>query len=293
MTKNLISVIIPTYNRAHLIKRSATSVLNQTYVNLELIIVDDGSTDNTEDVVKSIGDNRIIYIKQQNQGACAARNNGITHAQGDYIAFQDSDDVWHENKLEKQLNTLKQKNADMVVCGISAWITPRKKYDVYLIYKNTFLDDEKWPYSIGTQTFFAKSRVFKQIQFDENVLRWQDFEILTRIQKTFTIYCSNDILVDYFITSERISNNHRNLLNTLKMVFIQNKNALNLRRKYNNDIAVYIVYNLKKCTDKDIEKKISTIAYEISNNPFYIKMRYFLMKTGVHSFLQKIYHLFK
>ena len=91
--KNLVSVIIPTYNRAHLIKRSAMSVLNQTYSNLELIIVDDGSTDNTEEVVKSIDDNRVIYIKQPNQGACAARNNGIDHAKGEFIAFQDSDDV--------------------------------------------------------------------------------------------------------------------------------------------------------------------------------------------------------
>ena len=115
---DLISVIIPTYNRAHLIKRSAQSVLNQTYKNLELIIVDDGSTDNTKEVIDSLNDERIVYVKQENHGVSSARNTGINVANGKYIAFQDSDDIWHSDKLEKQINTLKQNNADIVFCKI-------------------------------------------------------------------------------------------------------------------------------------------------------------------------------
>jgi len=88
-----VSVIIPTYNRAHTIGRAIKSVLNQTYQDFEIIVVDDGSTDNTEEVVKSFRDKRIRYIQhKKNKGAAAARNTGIKSAKGKYIAFQDSDD---------------------------------------------------------------------------------------------------------------------------------------------------------------------------------------------------------
>jgi len=99
-----VSVIISTYNRAHLIGRAIQSVLNQTYQDFEVIVVDDGSTDNTEEIVKSFNDPRIRYIRhEKNKGAAAARNTGIKAARGKYIAFQDSDDEWLPEKLEKQM----------------------------------------------------------------------------------------------------------------------------------------------------------------------------------------------
>ena len=99
-----VSVIIPTYNRAHLVGRAIRSVLNQTYQDFEIIVVDDGSTDNTEEVVKSFNDPRIRYIRhEKNRGGSAACNTGIRAARGEYIAFQDSDDEWLPEKLEKQM----------------------------------------------------------------------------------------------------------------------------------------------------------------------------------------------
>ena len=97
-----ISVIIPTYNRGNMIERAVRSVLNQTYNNIEVIVVDDGSTDNTEEVIKDIKDTSVIYIKEANAGACVARNKGIDVSSGDYIAFLDSDDEWFPEKLEIQ-----------------------------------------------------------------------------------------------------------------------------------------------------------------------------------------------
>ena len=100
----LVSVIIPTYNRGRLILDSINSVLNQTYKNIELIVVDDCSTDNTEEILKSINDSRIKYVKlEKNSGACIARNKGIELSTGEFIAFNDSDDLWITTKLEKQL----------------------------------------------------------------------------------------------------------------------------------------------------------------------------------------------
>ena len=119
MNKPLVTVIIPTYNRAKTIERSINSVLSQSYSNLELIVVDDGSSDNTKSVVENIDDSRVRYIWQNNSGACAARNNGINNARGEYIAFNDSDDTWKPNKLEKQLEVVTKTGADVVFCKLS------------------------------------------------------------------------------------------------------------------------------------------------------------------------------
>ena len=115
--KPLISVIIPTYNRAEIINIPLQSVFNQSYKNLEIIIVDDRSTDNTETVINNINDPRIRYIRHSvNQGGAAARNTGIDTATGKYIAFLDSDDAWVSDKLELQLAQIqKYPNPERVV----------------------------------------------------------------------------------------------------------------------------------------------------------------------------------
>jgi glycosyltransferase involved in cell wall biosynthesis len=123
INKPLVSVILPTYNRAHTLRRAINSVLNQTYKNFELIIIDDASTDNTEELIKKIKqiDGRIKYVKcKKNIGAALARNKGLDLAQGDYIAFQDSDDEWLPQKLEKQIKKFEQNpEADIVYHSLS------------------------------------------------------------------------------------------------------------------------------------------------------------------------------
>ena len=97
--KPLVSVILPTYNRARLVSRSINSVLKQTYNNFELIIIDDGSTDNTKQIINSFNDNRIVYLKHNhNKHASAARNTGIAKSKGELIAFLDDDDQWLPKK---------------------------------------------------------------------------------------------------------------------------------------------------------------------------------------------------
>ena len=103
-----VSVIIPTYNRCELVQKAIDSVLAQTYLDFELIVIDDGSIDETPQVIPLKYGERICYIWQENAGESAARNRGIQQAQGEFIAFLDSDDTWHADKLEKQVNTLLQ-----------------------------------------------------------------------------------------------------------------------------------------------------------------------------------------
>src|SRR6478736_9323873 len=105
----LVSIIVPTYNRAHLIGETIQSVIDQSYINWELIIVDDGSTDDTKKKVEEFNDKRIRYFFIEHTGLIGAvRNFGMKNTRGELIAFLDSDDLWLSNKLEYQLSLLKE-----------------------------------------------------------------------------------------------------------------------------------------------------------------------------------------
>lgn len=107
--KNLVSIIMPSYNTGAFIEESIQSVLNQTYSNWELIIVDDCSTDNTLEILEKIDDDRIIILKnEKNSGAAVSRNKALRKAKGQWVAFLDSDDLWYPQKLEKQLSFMKR-----------------------------------------------------------------------------------------------------------------------------------------------------------------------------------------
>lgn len=110
-----VSVVIPTYNRAELLSRAIDSVLAQTYDDFELVVVDDGSTDDTEAVVTGYDDDRVRYLAHEtNEGANPARNTGIEAAEGEYVAFLDSDDEWQPRKLEAQLDRLSDTDDEWV-----------------------------------------------------------------------------------------------------------------------------------------------------------------------------------
>lgn len=114
----MISITIPTYNRSHLISRAIESIKNQTFKNWELFIVDDGSTDNTEEVIAPfLEDNRIQFIKKENSGAAHSRNVGVEKAQGEYITFLDSDDEAKPDWLEKIIAVINKNSPAMVCCG--------------------------------------------------------------------------------------------------------------------------------------------------------------------------------
>lgn len=119
MSKN-VSVIIPTYNRSQWVSLAVESVLAQTFQDYELIVVDDGSTDGTGETLSAFG-NQLHYVWQENQGESVARNHGITLAQGRYIAFLDSDDLWAPEKLDKQVPVLDE-NPDVVMVGCTSWV---------------------------------------------------------------------------------------------------------------------------------------------------------------------------
>lgn len=114
---SMVSIIMPAYNSAKYIGPAIQSVIDQTFTDWELFIVDDGSTDNTEEIVTSfLSDRRVQYVKQKNAGSSAARNHGLSLSQGKFIAFLDADDIWKPTKLEKQIEIF-EKYPDVGVCG--------------------------------------------------------------------------------------------------------------------------------------------------------------------------------
>ena len=125
MNLKKVSVIIPNYNYARYLPEAVESVLNQSYKPIEIIVVNNGSTDNSLEVLKAF-ENRFRLIDQSNLGQSGARNSGLNQATGDYIAFLDADDYWHPEKIEKQVKLLRN-NTRLVYCGIERFSTAERK----------------------------------------------------------------------------------------------------------------------------------------------------------------------
>ena len=227
--KPTVSVIIPIYNRAHLVGRSIQSVLNQTYKDFEIIVVDDGSTDNTEDTIREFQkkDKRIKYIRRKkNKGSSAARNTGIKAAGGEYIAFQDSDDEWLPEKLKKQIDVFKNISSEVGIIYSDMWriVGNKKKY----FYSPEIMSEDKIIYeqsldyrvaNIGIQTALLKKKIFNKVgMFDEEFHRFIDLEFFIRLSKHYHFYHIKEPLVNYFYTNNCISSNGKALIAAQKLI---------------------------------------------------------------------------
>lgn len=232
--KPYITVIIPTYNRAHLLPDAMDSVLSQTYEDFELLVVDDHSTDNTEQVVKDYSDSRIKHLKNnRTKGAQGARNTGIFAAKGEWLAFLDSDDFWVETKLEKQLCVIKNRQ-DLV--GVSCGF---KRIDIHtgqllsttLPVKKAFQRDDIFHKNIigGFSVFLCrKSTALSVGGVDESFPALQDRDFYTRLLRYGKIYAIDEPLVKYRINNkERISSDEEAKLVSLEKYL----------QKYNDDIT--------------------------------------------------------
>lgn len=263
----MISIVLPSYNRAQVLPKAVESILRQTYKDFELIIVDDGSSDNTREVVKSFDDDRIVYVHQENAGACVARNNGINHARGEYIAFQDSDDIWHEDKLEKQLKALQDKKADIVFCRMNRMSDGQKIGLVSDYFKEGFLSKEVMPMSIGTQTLVGKSVVFKQQKFDPEMPRFQEFELLVRAQKDYSIYCMEEPLVDYHLQSDSISVKPASIEKAWNLMLKKHPDFFTVYNTSRDRVARDIQVNAKSVSAFSQRMHLALFSLAISKSP--------------------------
>lgn len=227
-----VSVIIPTYNRGHLVGRAILSVLDQTYQDFEIIVVDDGSKDYTEEVVKSFNDPRICYIRHtRNLGGSAARNTGIRAAKGKYIAFLDSDDEWLPTKLEEQIRVFHNEQN----CGVVYTDLLRIYSDGRIeLYKGKHLGgwvlkDLLVTSIIGsTSSAVIKRECFDVVGlFDETLPSCQDWDMWIRIAKKYPFKRVPKPLVKYYLHGEQISSNRAAVL----------EGRLEITRRYYADIC--------------------------------------------------------
>ncbi len=179
----MISVVIPTYNRAQFVKEAIASVLEQTYKDFELIVVDDGSTDETPQVLAAYGD-KLKVLRQENKGVSAARNAGISAAQGEWIAFLDSDDLWKKQKLEKQVEWL-QAHPQVRICHTDEiWIrrgvrvNPMKKHAK----PNGWIFEQCLPLCVvsPSSVLIHRSLFEKHGVFDESLPACEDYDLWLR-----------------------------------------------------------------------------------------------------------------
>ena len=210
-----VSIILPTYNRAYIIEKAIQSVLNQTYQDFELIIVDDGSTDNTEEIIKKLQekDKRIRYIKlETNKGAAAARNEGIKIAHGKYITFQDSDDEWLPEKLEKQMKIFETTPEDIIVyTGFWRIDGDEKTYipDINISNREGYIHKELLKGNfVGTPSILLKKETLEKVAlFDECLQRCQDWDLVIRLSEYYNFKLIDEPLYTSHILTDSISAN--------------------------------------------------------------------------------------
>ena len=191
METPLISIIIPAYNPDESFCKTILSVLNQTYENFELIIIDDGSEIDTTSIINKFDDQRIIYHKLEHKNANVARNYGIAISNGKYIAMLDSDDLWLKNHLEDCLNTLRENGAD----GLYGSLILRDTKDIERpFYVRGLNKDEKMinyllqsGYGAQTSTFFLSAESAKDILWDPLLNRHQDYDFIVRYNKRYQL----------------------------------------------------------------------------------------------------------
>ena len=214
-----VSVVISTYNRAQRLKRAVMSVLDQSFQDFELIIVDNASTDKTEDVVHSLTDSRIRYIKHlRNKGGPAARNTGIRSAKGQYIALLDDDDEWFPQKLEKQLQKIQQTTPQvgLVYAGSEVYDENKRRVTVinYPLFRGRVHDRLLLSTIIGSvSSVFVKKECFEKVgYFDEELTSCQDWDMWLRIAEQFEFDFVPDILTRINEHGEQISTNFAALI---------------------------------------------------------------------------------
>ena len=209
------SVIMPTYNRGYTIKRAVDSVLKQSYKNWELIIVDDGSTDNTSEILKKYADERIKYIRYEiNKGANHARNIGLKKSKGRKIAFLDSDNAWEEMYLEKQNNFMKNGNVDISFCRMRRFTDDNNFHifpdDMYIDFTESDIATKMCGGNImDTNVTSIRRECFEKYGgFDEEIPRFQDWDyFLSLIEKGAVVIFNNEVLCNCHTMKDSISNN--------------------------------------------------------------------------------------
>ena len=301
----MVSVIVPIYNAGKTIRKCIESILNQTYANLEVILIDDGSTDESETIIKEFtkSDSRVLYCKKTNGGVSSARNLGISMAGGEYIAFIDADDQVHRQMLEMLVFAMETYNGDLVMCQYTT-----NEYIVHKEIQNCEiikLDEEDYFHEVFIPTYFTAAFVWnrlykmdlirsKGIRFDESIRVCED----TLFNYIYAKNCRNIIALKapfYYYNINKDSAMHSVKFNINKLSgnvvydYILSSemnskvvNDVQVACMWFNEIVIRQIYKQKICisieTKKDIKRRLglNPIGFMKAEIPIKYKIAYIL-----------------
>lgn len=265
---SLVSVVIPTYNRAELVERAVHSVLSQTYSDLEVIIVDDASSDNTQDRVKNLqqADRRIRYIRHDsNRGSQAARNTGVQAVKGEYIAFLDSDNEWFPPKLERQMALFSHEpdSPGAVYCGYREIAADGDVLNEYapryrgLVYKQAL---GEW--LTDTSTLVVRKDILETIHaFDENIHAYQEWDLCIRLTR----------MCEFDFVPECLTLYHQHALPSISKDLLRDANG------YVSVVETYREEILRECGRRTLSKHyLNTGRLFVRADQFDLARAYFL-----------------
>lgn len=267
------SVIIPTYNRGHIIHSAIDSVVHQLYKNWELIIIDDGSTDNTKEVVSMFNDPRIKYVFQQNTERSIARNNGIKMANGTYICFLDSDDVYCHNHLEIFYKTIEKGNFPEAMfftnpIVIDQLIEKKAEVPIYngenslsYILKNSIIPDR----------VCIHKNIFQKYQFNPKVHIGEDTILWAEITNYFPMFHINDYTVKYLIHDD----NSVNLKNNV------------YKNRLDGLLALFREQEIKQRLSSTLKNQMMSVCYFGIARHYQLKRKFF--KMSINAILSILY----
>lgn len=302
MENKKVSIIVPVYNVELYIEDCLNSLLNQTYSNYEIILINDGSTDNSIEICSKYSDKKIKIFNQNNKGVSIARNVGISLATGQYIMFVDADDMVFENYIENLITSIEETNTDMVVCGYTKekteLVNKKNSQEIKgeIINANTMLENMM---ANNLQEGYLWNKIFKKsiindnsLEFKEGVNVWEDlYFVIEYLSKSNKIFAINEKLY-YYRTREGSAVNRKetatDLVGKIKILelimknynlIINSKNYYGIKRMY---ITVLLKYLLQIKKNKEfIKEKLSKvkkikkdvkIGFKNEIKYFYLKM---------------------
>ncbi len=286
MSNKLISVVMTVYNtKESYLKEAIESILNQTYANFEFIIINDGSTNNVEEVILSYQDDRIKYYKQENKGISASRNFGIKVSNGEYIAVMDSDDIAVPERLEKEINFL-ENNFEYSLVGSWFKVFPRNEI-VKTIKEPKLLDFFKRCWLIHSSVMFRKKDfVENNLFYNESLNCAIDYDLWCRAVTKLKFYNLQEILINYRVEGQGIATKRRDE---------RIKNTINIQQTIldsltsDNGLQQKIVKGIY--SNQKIGKKFSEQIFSIKNSLEFNKKFKIITILGLEiKVLRKIYN---
>ena len=255
---DLISVILPVYNGESYIEDSIRSILGQTHQNFELIIINDGSTDNSDKIIKGfLKSNKIIYKSRKNKGLVNTLNEGIKLSSGSYIARMDQDDISYPKRLEKQLNFMQKNNID--VCGTSYHVINEQGKIIKTVesHKNNFeiiLSAMMVPFihpSVMFRNIFKEKNIFYG---NNNKVQAEDYDLWIRLIKMNLVFGNiNEILIKY-----RLINTSMTSVNYIKIY----KEVYKICNEFNKEYKEELLISFMKINKSQVQKKFLGIMFK-------------------------------